>query len=226
MLSVTLSRHVSGSPDKARSEKSRFSGLKDRPRAAPKSWGRGLIMAASQRYGQERQVIGRLLIEYGEMEFDLCNCIAMGLNDLDMAFKTIFRIRGETSRIDIADAMGQKIYTSLGLGASFHDAIDATRFCLRLRNRYAHSHFYDDSSGKLAMVSLEEIAKKRAVIKDLRGLTTKYLTTEILQSQEMYFAYTRASIEFVNYEGRFLRKTLTNRVFEAPQRLKTPAEYA
>ena len=182
-------------------------------------------MPASQTYRRDREIIGRLLIGYGEMEFDLCNCIAMGLNDLDMAFKTMFRVRGETSRIDIADAMGQKVYACLGLASSFHDAINAMRFCLRLRNRYAHSHFYDDNSGKLAMVSLEEIAKKRAVIKDLRGLTTKYLTTGILHSQEAYFVYTRACIEFVNYEGRYLRKTLTTRLFEAPQRIETPTEY-
>jgi hypothetical protein len=183
-------------------------------------------MPASQKFRQDREIIGRLLIGYGELEFDLCNCISMGLNDLDMGFKTMFRVRGETSRIDLAEAMGQKIYASLGLGPPFHDAIDAMRFCVRLRNRYAHSHFYDDNSGKLAMVSLEEIAKKRAVIKDLRGLTTKYLTTEILRDQEAYFAYTRACIEFVNYEGRFLRNILKDRLFDAPQRIETPAEYA
>jgi hypothetical protein len=160
-------------------------------------------MLASQKFQQEREIIGRLLIGSGEMELDLCNCVSMGINDLDMTLKAMFRARGETLRIDIAEAMGQKVYVSLGLGAPFHDAIEATRFCVKLRNRYAHSYFYDDNSDKLAMVSLEEIAKKRTVIKDLLGLTTKYLTTAILQSQEAYFAYTRACIAFVNYEGRF-----------------------
>jgi hypothetical protein len=175
---------------------------------------------------QEREIIGRLLIAYLEAEFDLCNCIAMGLGDLDMAFKAMFRLRGETSRIDVAEAMGQKVYVSLGLGSQFHETIDAMRFCLKLRNRYAHSHFYDDNSGKLAMVSLEEIAKKRAVIKDLGGLTTQYLTAEVLTNQETYFTYTRVNIEFVTYEGRFLRKMLKTRVFAAPKRMGKPLEYA
>jgi hypothetical protein len=179
-----------------------------------------------RKFRQEREIIGRLLIGYGEMELDLCNCIAMGLDDLDMTFKTMFRPRGETLRIDIAEAMGQKIYTSLGLGPAFHDAIGAMRFCVKLRNRYAHSHFYDDNSGKLAMVSLEEIAKKKVVIKDLRGLTTKYLTKDILRDQEAYFLYTRAWIEFVNYEGRYLRSKLADRLFEEPQKVERPAEYA
>ena len=78
-------------------------------------------MPASQTYRQDREIIGRLLIGYGEMQFDLCKCIAMGLNDLDMAFKTMFSVRGETSRIDLAEAMGQKVYASLGLAGSFHE---------------------------------------------------------------------------------------------------------
>jgi hypothetical protein len=76
------------------------------------------------------------------------------------------------------------------------------------------------------MVSLEEIAKKRGVIKDLRGLTTRYLTTAILGNQKAYFAYTRACIEYVNYEGRFLGGKLTSRIFETPEKLDRPAEFA
>jgi hypothetical protein len=55
---------------------------------------------------QEREIIGRLLVEYGEMELDLCNCVAMGIDDLDMALKAMFRARGETLRIDIAETKG------------------------------------------------------------------------------------------------------------------------
>jgi hypothetical protein len=139
-------------------------------------------MAASQKFRKEREIIGRLLVEYGEMELDLCHCISMGIDDLDMTLKAMFRTRGERSRIEIAEAMGQKVYAALGLGPAFNKAIDAMKFCLKIRNCYAHSHFYDDNSGNLAVVSLEEIAVKKAIIRDLHGLTTKYLTTGILQS--------------------------------------------
>jgi hypothetical protein len=99
------------------------------------------------------------------MELDLCHCIAQGIGDLDMALKAMFRARGETSRIDIAEAMGQKVYVSLGIGAAFHEAIDAVRFCLKIRNRYAHSHFYYDNSGKLALVGLRKSRKRRSSLK-------------------------------------------------------------
>ena len=176
----------------------------------------------------EGEIIGRLVVGYGEIELGLCHCIAQGIGDLDMALKAMFRARGETSRIDIAEAMGQKVYVSLGIGAAFREAIDAVRFCLRIRNRYAHSHFYEDNSGKLAIVGLEEIAKKKIVINDLlRGLTIRHLTEEVLRRQEHYFLYTSACIDFVNCEGRFLRNKIKARVFEeAPQKIDRPAEYA
>ena len=183
-------------------------------------------MTTRQRFRCERDIIGRLLVGYGEMELDLCNCVAMGIDDLDMVLKAMFRPRGETSRIEIAEAMGQKVYTSLGLGKPFNKAIEAMRFCLKLRNRYAHSHFYDDNSGNLALVSLEEIARKRTMIKNLLGLTIKHLTKDTLIQQELYFVYTRACIEFVNYGGRFLRKTLPDRLFEMPAYVERPQEFA
>jgi hypothetical protein len=183
-------------------------------------------MTTRQRFQSERDIIGRLLVGYGEMELDLCNCVAMGINDLDMVLKAMFRPRGETSRIKIAEAMGQKVYMSLGLGESFNEAVEAMHFCLKLRNRYAHSHFYDDNSGNLALVSLEEIAKKRAIVKNLLGLKIKHLTKDILIQQELYFVYTRACIEFVNYEGRYLRNTLSRRLFEMPTHVGRPQEFA
>ena len=80
-------------------------------------------MPAFQKFRLEGEIIGRLVVGYGEMELDLCHCIAQGIGDLDMALKAMFRARGETSRIDITEAMGQKVYVSLGIGATFREAI-------------------------------------------------------------------------------------------------------
>ena len=43
---------------------------------------------------------------YGDLEFDLCNCIGMCIDDLDMVLKAMFRARGEQQRLQIADAIG------------------------------------------------------------------------------------------------------------------------
>ena len=82
-------------------------------------------MIDRRQFQREHDVIGRLLVGYGEMELDLCSFIAMGIDDLDMALKSMFHPRRETSRIDIAEAIGQKVYASLGLAAPFNEAINA-----------------------------------------------------------------------------------------------------
>jgi hypothetical protein len=160
------------------------------------------------------------------MELDLCNCVAMGIDHFDSALKAIFGQRSQKSRINTAASKGKTAYAAVGLTDAFNEALDAMRFCLTIRNRYAHSQFYDDASGRLALVTPEELAKNPTEIKDLSGLTVKHLTEPVLRKQEKYFLYTRACIEFVNYEGRFLRGNISTRLFNAPAKLARPAEFA
>jgi hypothetical protein len=187
-------------------------------------------MGASEKFRREGEIIGRLIVGYGEMELDLCRCIAAGNDDFNSTLKTMFGQRSEGSRIRFAKTEGLKVYSTLGseLAAAFCEAIEAVKFCLQIRNRYAHWQFYNDENyGMLALVNVEELAKSKTVIDDyLSGLTVRHLTKDVLQKQHQYFLYTRACIGFVNCEGRFLRAVLKNRVFERPMKLERPPEYA
>ena len=186
-------------------------------------------MAASEKFQREGEIIGQLIVGYGEMELDLCRCIAAGNDDFNSTLKTMFRQRSEGSRIKFGKTEGLKVYSTLGseLAAAFHEAIEAVKFCLQIRNRYAHWQFYNDEiHGMLALVNVEELAHSTMVIADLSGLTVRHLTKELLQKQQLYFVYARACIEFVNCEGRFLRGMIKNRVFERPVKLERPPEYA
>jgi hypothetical protein len=49
--------------------------------------------------------------------------------------------------------------------------VGAVKHCLKIRNQYVHCVWYDDKSGKLAFVNLEEIAKDNTRLKDLGSLT-------------------------------------------------------
>jgi hypothetical protein len=169
-----------------------------------------------------------MIVGYGEIEIDLCRCIAAGNDDFNSTLKAMFGQRSEGQRINFAKCEGIKVYSSLGkeLISAFDEALDAVKFCLQLRNRYAHWQFYNDEiSGMLALVNVEELAKSTSVINDLSSLKVRHLTGEILRKQQTYFIYTRACIEFVNCEGRFLRGKLKRRVFERPVKLERPPEY-
>lgn len=93
-------------------------------------------------------------------------------------------------------------YEKLGLGTEFGLMIEALRNCLAIRNRYAHAYWHDPQHGKaLCYVSLEELAKEDAEVKDLDDLSFFYIDEALLLSQEAYLEYARDLIAFLNFEG-------------------------
>jgi hypothetical protein len=152
---------------------------------------------------QEAAIIGRLLAGYTKLELGLMNCVQVVRDDFDAVLKAMFRLRGETARIDIADALGRHFYRDRGLGTEFEIAVGAIRHCLKIRNQYAHCVWYDDKSGKLAFVNLEEIAKDNTRLRDLDSLTVLHVDVALLNDQVQYFDYTDKILAWTNYEGRF-----------------------
>ena len=57
------------------------------------------IMPCFGRFPEEGSIIGRLLAGYGELEFELCRCVAAINDNMDAAIKAMFRVRGEEKRI-------------------------------------------------------------------------------------------------------------------------------
>ena len=161
-----------------------------------------MIVPEFQRFSQEGTLVGRLVVGYGSLESALSSCVAMARDDLDMVLKTMFRTRGETQRIEIADAIGRPSYRALGMETVFSEAIGDLRYCLKIRNQYAHCQWHDDLTGRLCFVDMEEIATPHKIIQDLRGLTFHYLTVELLADQESFFVYVGACLLYLNFEGR------------------------
>ncbi|WP_253708570.1 hypothetical protein [Bradyrhizobium sp. WD16] len=126
-------------------------------------------MAANARVA-EVTAIGRLLADYNNLEIGLLHCVQQGIGDFDRAFKTMFGVRGETKRINAAQNLGHPAYQKLGLEADFDLAITAIRRALQIRNQYAHWTWWDDSSGRLAIANLEELAKDSNTISDFDRL--------------------------------------------------------
>jgi hypothetical protein len=182
-----------------------------------------MVMPAFQRFPNEAAIIGRLLAGYAELEIALLHCVSMARGDFDATLKAMFRIRGETSRINVADALGRQLYHKLGLRTDFEIAVSAMRYCLKIRNQYAHCNWYDDNSGRLAFVNVEEIANDNQPILGFEGLTRHYIDAPTLEEQEQYFGYTDALLNYANYEGRFKIGTLNTRMFEKPTQIGQPS---
>src|ERR1035437_6990718 len=137
----------------------------------------------------EAALIGRILAGYTDVEIDLMHCVKSARDDLDTVLKAMYRGRGETRRIDIADAFGRQTYRNLELGTQFEMAIGAVRHCTKIRNQYAHCIWWNDNSGAIAFANIEEIARLNEPVVDLRGMNVHHVTVAHLESQFAYFEY-------------------------------------
>jgi hypothetical protein len=184
------------------------------------------MFAIHNTFSKEMAVIGRLLVDYGELEVDLMNCVQVARSfDLNSTLKAMFRVRGETNRIDVADGLGRMAYVSANLEAEFDAMITSIRQCLRFRNKYAHAIWHDPDGGKhLCYVSLEELAKEPAEVRDLTALTFFYIDEALLLKQEQFFEYTRSLINYVNAQGQANRAGL-RRQYPAPTPIAPPPFY-
>jgi AAA+ ATPase superfamily predicted ATPase len=176
-----------------------------------------------RRFAAEGATVGRLLSGYVNLEIGLMNCVQMGRNgDLDTVLRKMFGTRGESKRITEATKLGGSAYSHLGLQRDFDRAIAALRHCLNIRNQYAHWIWWDDSTSRLAFANLEQLAKQKRRIVDLRRLRAYHVGAALLMEQERYFAYTDQVLAWVNYEGRKRAGRLQRNPVRKPRRLRKP----
>jgi len=180
---------------------------------------------AFTKFYEEGVIIGRLLAAYADLELSLFHCVNVTRDDFDTVYKAMFKERGEARRINIADIFGRQKYHKVGLGTQFEMAISSIRYCLKIRNQYAHCIWYDDHSGSLAFADLEEGTESNKAVQDFKELTIRHINVATLVQQEQYFEYTDSLLTWVNYEGRRVAGKLSTPQQPAPKQLKQPPLY-
>jgi hypothetical protein len=159
------------------------------------------VSAAFTAFPNEAAIIGKLLGGYTDLELDLMHCVRAANGDFDTVLKAMYRTRGETQRLDIADAFGRQAYRDLGIGTQFEMALGAVRYSLKIRNQFAHCVWWDDNSGRLAFANLEEIASLNDRVQDLVGATVRHITSALLLEQFAYFEYASNLLIWVIHDG-------------------------
>ena len=182
-------------------------------------------MPVFQKFATEAQIICNLLTGYTDLEVSLLNCVQVVRADFDAVLKAMFRVRGETNRVRIADGLGLNGYRALGLRAEFADAILAIRHCVSIRNQFAHSVLWDDNSGRLAIAALEDAAELDQEVSDFGSLPVYHIDVPLLTAQESYFCYTSDLLTWVNYQGRYLAGRLAQPYGSQPTKMQKPPKY-
>ena len=169
------------------------------------------ILPQFERHPQELAVIGRLVAGYGELEFTLATCAVVYTGDIAMGYRLIFRFRSESTRIQIADTIIRGHANKIGLGPFYEHCLGALRYCLKIRNQYAHCHWPKPENGILGFHELES----SFVGPNLKPTDFKPIDLDLLNAQEAYFCYTRDCLIYLRSETIF-------RISQKPHSLSKP----
>lgn len=180
------------------------------------------LLAVFDAFPKESELIGRILAGYTTLEIDLLHCCNAVRDDFDASLKAMFRVRGETNRINVADALCRQLFKGCGLGPQLELAIGDMHHCLKIRNEYAHSNWHDDNSGTLGYLNIEELAKRNQHIPDFAGLKRRSVDLTLLAEQISFMEKTSERLIWVNFESRCLTGKLPQNAYQWPKQNPQP----
>lgn len=156
------------------------------------------------RFRREGEIIGRMVIEYGSLEWDLCLLVSHVTEDLDIAVKTLYRSRGETQRIDIADALVRNRLDDARVRQTYETTLAHLRVCLKIRNHYAHANWLHAGSDKLAYIDIEELAKSNAPV-EMQNMQLYHVDLQTVEDQARFFNEVMQNMRYLNMEIQYLK---------------------
>lgn len=177
---------------------------------------------ALDRCPKEFAIIGKLLAAYGDLEFDLSSAVSV-VHSTDMAIKALFRPRGESARVEIADAMAREAYVKAGFETPWCEAIGNFKYCLRVRNQYAHCNWFWRSDLGLGFVDLQAMAEEKKHL-STQNLTVYPLDLALLEAQEGYFAYVQDCLRYLTNAYAKKRGRAVNFDYSKPAKSQQPIQ--
>jgi hypothetical protein len=102
---------------------------------------------AFRRHPDEAAIVGRLVVGFGEIELAVCRNAGNGLGNYEVVMRALYKQRATSGRVDTADALIESAYADAGLAVMYASTMDMVRYCLKVRNHYAHCNWADDPNG-------------------------------------------------------------------------------
>lgn len=126
-----------------------------------------------------------MVIGYGELEINLIHLAGIAIKQKWPVLEACHSVRTETGKIDIAVALSCDVMVEQGLSSEFETAVRYLRYCLKIRNNYAHAH-WGEIDGILQFTNTDGIFDR-----PLKSLAWKKLSLDLLKQQEAFFENTR-----------------------------------
>jgi hypothetical protein len=180
------------------------------------------VFSAFDDFPVEAALVGRILAEYGELEFELCVLLTSVFNDLDTGVRTLYRAKGENIRIQVADAILRPALTGVGLKNEYEAALGALRWCKTIRNQYAHAHWHGVrpvGGDGLFFADLDSTAEKS---EGESVMEMMHVDAPLLKLQEAYMHYASKWLWYLDYEYRLRVGRLASHTYVAPKIIEKP----
>ena len=181
-----------------------------------------VINPAFHRYPAEAAVVGRLLAAFGELEFLVLAYARRASKNSEIPFlRAMYRLRATSARLQAADAFLKPICEHFSITEDYERAINATKYCLKIRNQFSHCNWGDDASrpgSGIFFIDLEDAFEDEVDFQ----LHYKPINLELLTSQEAYFVYAVEYLRWINEELGFKRGILSSNVWPKPLILEPP----
>lgn len=178
------------------------------------------LLVQLNKHPREWDLIGKLILSYGELEFMLLDLLRAALgDDLMTAVRTLYRLRSEANRLSIADALVRHRMTEHDMLQEYLDAHSAMFASKNIRNRYAHGQFISDR-GYLWVGDLDEAAKATGTQAQIKF---KSLPLPHLEWEFDYFAYTEHALMYATNQLRIKTEQSLPESLVVPKPRKRPA---
>lgn len=155
------------------------------------------------RFKQEGDLLGRMILEYGEIEWLLCLLAGHVLGDLDTAMKALYRSRGEQMRMEIADALIRQRIDDATLRQTYEQTFAHMAVCRSLRNQYAHTNWVHAGGDKLCYVAIEELARSNQPI-EMENVVLCHLDIDTVKDQARFFNEVMQNMHYLNMEIQYV----------------------
>lgn len=159
----------------------------------------GTLLVQFRGFRAERDLIAKMLLSYGELEFFMLDILTVAINDSNAAIRTMYQLRSEANRLAVAEALCTPKFATVNLGGQFKEGVTAMFHCKNIRNQFAHCTWISNK-GVLNFANLEEPAKTTGEAK--AKVTAHPITRALLQQQFAYFEYTSHMLLWLTQQYR------------------------
>ncbi len=174
---------------------------------------------AFDRWPKEGVLIGRMLLNYGEVEMMLGTALGFALgNEQSTALRVMFRVPGESARVATADALMRSYYVKGGKGPEYADMLGSVRWCTRIRNQYSHCNWGDHHKAGLFFTDLSEPAKAHESF----DFWWRHVDLPLLEEQKAYFDYAGDCLMHLVFEAETWHRTRPGHAFPMPPKRRQP----